>query len=438
METDKVVWSEGMFLSPQHFQQQERYMENFTREFVHQNSLHCYGLSQLTLDLALLKLGKVGVRKAKGIFPDGTPFSIQEGIFTDIPKNIVNKRVYLALPLVRTGTVNVGDNPRLRYSSKEHQVFDTSCENNEPIILELAELNVLIKIEGDELQDYTLLPFAQVCEHKAEGEVILNQAFVPNCLQFGVSHYLKDSVSDLLAQMQYRASTTAKRLQSVNSSKSYQTLIRDYLWLQTLGNWLPKVKHWHEDSSFLTKQLYLELVSMCGQMRGLEGKMPIEFSIWNPNDLYGIFSRVLAELMVQLREVQIDNVTTLKWDMGLFSKRRLLRTLVQDRSLYNEGRFILVVTSSIGAIRLGNEFPQATKLAGNSMIAELTRNALSGVPLRNLPFAPSELKAKHDAAYFEIDTQSELWQELIKKDEPIALHIDERIEDVYVEFHVIK
>lgn len=177
---------------------------------------------------------------------------------------------------------------------------------------------------------------------------------------------------------------------------------------------------------------------MAGQMQGLEGKMPKEFATWNQSDLYGIFSRVLAELLVLLREVQIDNVTTLKWDMNLFSKRRLLRTLVQDRSLYNEGRFVLVATSNLGSARLSEEFPKATKLAGNSAIADLARNALSGVPLRNLPYAPSELKAKHDAAYFEVDTQSELWQALIKKDEPIALHIDERIEEIQVEFHVIR
>lgn len=438
MDTNKVVWSEGMFLSPQHFQQQERYVEHFTREFASQIAPNCYGLSQLTLDMALLKIGKVGVRQAKGIFPDGTPFSIKEGLVIDIPKNISHKQVYLALPVARSGAVDVGDDQRLRHSASEHQVFDTSREHSEPVLLELAELNVVLKLEGEELQDYTLLPIAQVSEHKAEGEVVLNQAFVPNCLQFGVSHYLKDGVADVFAQMQYRARTIASRLQADNASKSYQALMRDYLWLQTLGGWLPKLKHWNEDGSMLTKQLYLELISMAGQMQGLEGKMPKEFATWNQSDLYGIFSRVLAELLVLLREVQIDNVTTLKWDMNLFSKRRLLRTLVQDRSLYNEGRFVLVATSNLGSTRLSEEFPKATKLAGNSAIADLARNALSGVPLRNLPYAPSELKAKHDAAYFEVDTQSELWQALIKKDEPIALHIDERIEEIQVEFHVIR
>jgi type VI secretion system protein ImpJ len=31
-----------------------------------------------------------------------------------------------------------------------------------------------------------------------------------------------------------------------------------------------------------------------------------------------------------------------------------------------------------------------------------------------------------------------LWQALIKRDEAIALHIDERIDDIHVDFHVIR
>ncbi|MCL1078169.1 type VI secretion system baseplate subunit TssK [Parashewanella spongiae] len=438
MDTKKIVWSEGMFLSPQHFQQQERYLEHFTREYASQVAPNFYGLSQLEIDTALFNVGKVGVRLAKGIFPDGTPFTVKEELVLDIPKNTNGKLVYLALPVSRSGAVSVGDDERLRYSQVEHQVFDISREQSEPISLDLAVPNVTLKLEGDELRDYTLLPVALVSEFKAESGVVLNQAFVPNCLQFGVSPYLKDCVADVLAHMQYRANTLAIRIQAESGSKSYQTLMRDYLWLQALSGWLPKLKHWLGDGMLLTRHLYQECISMVGQMQGLEGKLPQEFLAWNTNDLYGIFSTVFSELLVLLREVQIDNVTTLKWDTNLFASRRLLRTLIKDRSLYQQGQFVLVVTSSLGSARLSENFPKAAKLAGNSAIAELVRNALSGVALRNLPYAPSELKSKHDAAYFEVDTQSELWQALIKKDEPIALHIDERIEDINVEFHVIR
>ncbi|MDC5822276.1 type VI secretion system baseplate subunit TssK [Vibrio europaeus] len=438
MDNNKVVWSEGMFLSPQHFQQQERYVENFTREFAGQVSPKCFGVTHLELDRSMLNIGKVSVRRAKGIFPDGTPFVVEQALVVDVPKNTHHKKVYLALPVTRPGAVDVGEDARLRHRALEHPVYDTSREQSDPAALELAILNLQLKLEGDELEDFVLLAIAEISEHKSEGAVVLNQAFVPQCLHFGVSTYLSDCIADVFAQVQYRSRAIHARLQAEANSKSYQSLMRDYLWLQVLGSWMPKLEQWHLDPTLLTRHLYLECVSMAGQMQGLEGKMPKSFPAWNPDDLYAVFSTVFSELLVLLREVQIDNVSTLVWDKQLFVSRRLLRTIVDDRSLYHEGRFIMVVSSSIGATRLGEEFPRAAKLAGNSDIAGLVRNALSGIPLRHLPYAPSELKSLNDAAYFEVDTKSDLWQSLVKRDEAIALHIDERIDDIRVDFHVIR
>ncbi|WP_241819093.1 type VI secretion system baseplate subunit TssK [Enterovibrio norvegicus] len=435
----KVVWSEGMFLNPQHFQQQERYLEHFAKSYCGQIAPGSFGLSELEFDASMPKIGKVGVKKAKGIFPDGTPFEMTQGLVLDIPKGTLNKRVYLAVPVYRAGVVDIGQGQHMRNMPLEFQAYDTSRDHSEAVPLDVAQLNVVLKLEGEDLQDYTLLPVAFVSEHKSEGEVLLNKAFVPACLSFNVSDYLKDCVSEIYAQMQYRAQTISHRLQVDSGSKSYQALMRDYLWLQTLGGWLPKIRHWLETGSLTAEALYLECIAMTGQMQGLEGRMPEEFPIWNPNAMYDNFCIAFGELQVLLREVQLDNVTTLPWDSSLFVSRRLLRTIVKDRALFNNGRFIVVVSSdSLGAVELGEQFSMAAKMAGNSNIADLVRNALSGVELRYLPVAPTELKSRSNAAYFEVNIQSDLWQSLVKKDEPIALHIDERVGNVNVELHVIR
>lgn len=427
-----------MFLSPQHFQQQERYIEGFAREYIAQLSPQSYGLTHLELDRSMLNNGKVLVRRAKGIFPDGTPFILRESLVLDVPKNTNDKKVYLSLPVMRSGTVDVGEKSRFRFRTVEHDVFDTSRENRDSMKLELGVLNIDLKIEGEELQDHTLLALIDIVEHKSDGTLVINQAFIPQCLHFGVSHYLTDCVSDIYAKVQYRARAISTRLEEDANNKSFQASMRDHLWLQLLGQWMPILEQWQHVPNVLTKNLYLDCLSMAGQMQGLEGKMPKSFPAWDQNELYRIFSHVFSELQIYLREVQIDNVTILNWDMQLFASRRLLRTVVKDRSLYHQGRFVIAVSSSIGLSRLSEEFPKAIKLSGNSEIAGLVRNALSGVTLRHLPHAPSELKSRHDAAYFEVDTTSEFWQSMIKKEEPIALHVDEKIEDINIEFYVIR
>ena len=71
-------------------------------------------------------------------------------------------------------------------------------------------------------------------------------------------------------------------------------------------------------------------------------------------------------------------------------------------------------------------------------IANIVVNQLSGVPIRNLSVAPTELKSKFDSAYFEIDTSSSIWKNMIENDDVIALHIDDRFSDISIELYVIK
>ena len=72
---NKVVWSEGLFLQPQHLQQQERYFDRLVRGSTAGLRPFGWGLTQLDIDTDLLALGKFAVRAIAGILPDGTPFS---------------------------------------------------------------------------------------------------------------------------------------------------------------------------------------------------------------------------------------------------------------------------------------------------------------------------------------------------------------------------
>lgn len=70
----KIVWSEGMFLRPQHFQQHDRYLERLVESRAGMLRPHAYGVTELTIDQQALSLGKLSVASARGVMPDGTPF----------------------------------------------------------------------------------------------------------------------------------------------------------------------------------------------------------------------------------------------------------------------------------------------------------------------------------------------------------------------------
>ena len=66
-----VVWSKGVFLSPQHLQAQDRFFDD-TLRFLSGALTFCnWGFNSLQIDSAGLSEGRLSVSQASGIFPDG-------------------------------------------------------------------------------------------------------------------------------------------------------------------------------------------------------------------------------------------------------------------------------------------------------------------------------------------------------------------------------
>src|SRR5688572_24984422 len=104
---NRVIWSEGLFLQPQHFQQQERYFERYVETRCQPLAAHSWGFTGLEFERDLLSIGKLGLREVAGVFPDGTPFRMPEDdplpSPIDVAADVRDQIVYLAVPLRRAG-----------------------------------------------------------------------------------------------------------------------------------------------------------------------------------------------------------------------------------------------------------------------------------------------------------------------------------------------
>ena len=98
----KVVWSEGLFLRPHHFQQNDRYLERQVEGRVGQVTPYPWGFSVLEIDRDLAQQSKFGLRRATGILPDGTPFSVPDTsplpLPIAVPENAAGQTLWLVMP----------------------------------------------------------------------------------------------------------------------------------------------------------------------------------------------------------------------------------------------------------------------------------------------------------------------------------------------------
>ena len=99
IDNARVIWSEGLFLRPHHFQQQERYVEALMDSRLEPLYSSAYGFTRLAIDGPLLLQGKLTLTSAQGLLPDGTPFNIPSDAVRlqplDVPENVRDEVVYL-------------------------------------------------------------------------------------------------------------------------------------------------------------------------------------------------------------------------------------------------------------------------------------------------------------------------------------------------------
>lgn len=67
---NRVIWSEGMFIGTQHFQQHDRYLEALIDARSRPLSAAGWGFADLQLDMGLLAQGKLAIVSARGLLPD--------------------------------------------------------------------------------------------------------------------------------------------------------------------------------------------------------------------------------------------------------------------------------------------------------------------------------------------------------------------------------
>ena len=71
-----VIWAKGTFLSPQHLQVQDRFVESVLQFRLEALQFRPWVFSKLQINQEALATGAFAVHAAAGLFPDGLPFDI--------------------------------------------------------------------------------------------------------------------------------------------------------------------------------------------------------------------------------------------------------------------------------------------------------------------------------------------------------------------------
>jgi len=439
---NKVVWSEGLFLRPHHFQQQERYIESYVEGRTAGLQNHSWGYTHLVVDSDQLGIGKFSISAASGVFPDGTPFKIPDDTPAPTPLDISESdretRVYLALPIRKMGSVEIKPSPEAeglgRYYSRECEVRDSASDSNEPVQMRVGALQPRLLLEGDERAEYACLGAGHIVECKVDKQVVLNDSFIPPMLDYRVSATLSGFLNELKGLLHHRGEALAGRV--AGSGRGGAADIADFLMLQAVNQYEPVIAHLTTVRGVHPEAVYRILISMAGHLSTFASanKRTPEFEPYDHNDLQQTFALVERSLRDCLGTVLEQNAIPIPLKDPKYGIRA---GLISDRNLLSSATFVLAVRADLSSDKIRQRFPANTKVGSVEKIRELVMSQLPGVPLKSLPVAPRQIPYDAGSVYFELDSTSEHWPDM-NSSGGFAIHVGGEFPGLEMDFWAIR
>ncbi|MFT3858228.1 MAG: type VI secretion system baseplate subunit TssK [Aquabacterium sp.] len=424
---NKVVWSQGMFLQPHHFQQEARYTERLVDTRVRTLSPYAWGFAELQLDDSLLALGRIGIARAQGVWPDGTPLAIPQldpaPAPLDIPADLKNEIIYLALPVQREG-LNEGDfgggagDELARFEAIVESVRDNTDATAEPEDIQTGRLKLRL-LRAKELTDaYTVLGCCLVQERRSDNAVMLDRSYIPPQVVCDASGHLSSSLTLLHGLVRQRAHALAGKMGQLGHGVSE---VAQFLRLQLLNRHEPLLRQYSSAPNVHPRDLFHHCLQLAGELSTFHtaARRSPDFPLYRHDDLRGCFTPVLDAIRDMLSAVEEDNAIQIE----LVDRKFGVRTaVVPDLEMARTATFVLAVNAQIPGEQLRTRFPAQTKVGPVESIKELVNFNLAGITLRSLPVAPRQLPFHAGFFYFELERGGELWQKF-EQSGNLALHV---------------
>lgn len=413
----KVVWSEGMFLQPHHFQQHDRYIEGLVEARAGHLRPSPWGLWELSLDPGLLAIGKVGLATARGILPDGTPFAVPDGddapVPLEVPDETRNATVHLALPARQAGMVETDatdDRSSLaRYVLAETEVRDSNAGAESRAPVQVGRLRLRLLLDGPELAAHSHLGVARVVEKRADKQVVLDEGFIPPCLDARASPRLAGFITEIAGLLHHRGEELAGRM--AGPGRGGVSEVADFLLLQAVNRAEPVFRHLDGIADLHPEDLYRLTLGLAGELATFtaQRRRPPELPVYAHHALKETFAPLMAELRRSLSMVLEQNAIPIPLQETKFGIRV---ATVADRLLFRTAVFVLAVNAQVPAETIRSRFPSQTKIGPVEKIRELVNLQLPGVALRPLPVAPRQIPYHAGFNYFELDRSGDMWKAL--------------------------
>lgn len=418
-----VIWSKGTFLTPQHLQIQDRFIESTLQFYLQSLVFQPWGFRHLTINQEALSNGSFEISEASGIVADGLLFDMPESDSTPAPRDITNSfevdsdslDLFLAIPPYREKGMNVsatqihGDT---RYKAEYTTMRDENTGLSEKPV-QIARKNFRILTREELREGNSALRVATVRRTPA-GTYHLDAVFVPPLLDFAASPYLFSVVRRVIEILSAKSSQLSGLRRQKNQSLADFTAadIANFWLLYTINSSFPRLNHLFASKTGHPERLFSAMLELAGALTTFSTVIhPRDLPIYDHDNLSFCFSDLDEKLRILLETVVPSNFISLPLKP---IKTSIYGTSISDDKYLTNTKMYLAINAEVSQAELITRTPQLVKVCSASHIEHLVRQALPGVSLTHVAVPPSAIPVKLNYQYFSLGQGGLAWEAITR------------------------
>lgn len=442
MNADKVIWQEGMLLRPQHFQHHDRYYAHQLKTRTQLLGSYTWGFLGLDVDVQFLNMGKLVIRQASGILPDGSLFELggsTEPLALDVPPNTGSTPIYLALPLV---TGNHIESRRQEQSDvlARYTVYPTDVADSNAGEGGISQVSCgrpdfrLLLGEQQSDQAYVKLKVCVVLDTTPDGVISLDPDFVPTYLRTHSSSYLISCLKEVISMLGIRGDTIAERIRS--NGKVGGAEVGDFMMLQLINRTELTLRHCLGLDQVHPEELYRTLLTMLGDLATFssDNKRPRLDSRYLHSDQGTSFRKLMEVIREALSMVLEQHAIELALQARQYG---ILVSALHDHSLLGSASFVLAASAHCDSEELRHRLPAHLKVGPVESIRQLVNLHLPGIKVKPLAVAPRQIAFHSNKTYFTLELSTEDLAQL-ERSGGFAFHVSGEFNELELKFWAIR
>lgn len=417
----RVVWSEGMYLGPHHFQVQSRYFEDSIQFATSSLWYAAYGLAGIELDADALHNGTVSLLHARGIFPDGLIFNMPESDALPEPRAIADLfpptrdgiNIMLAIPPRKANGFNCALEPNpmadARFVAEPRVLHDENTGADERSV-RVGRKNLRLLVDTEPAGDLLTLPVARVVRD-GSGHFAYDANFVPPVVQTSASVRLMLLVQRVIEILDEKSAGIARG--SGKSGLEFSTReIANFWLLHAVNSALAPLRHLIVTKRGHPEELFLELSRLAGALCTFAlDSHPRDLPLYDHRNLSECFGRLDTHIRVHLETIVPTNCISIPLQPA---GDYFYEGEVSDQRCLNRSRWVLAVRANLGEAELMTRVPQLVKVCTPPFVRELVKRALPGMALTHLAVPPQAISTRVETQYFGISRTGPCWDHMVQ------------------------